>query len=529
MPKLRVGLLVNNELIPAWSFEMIQVIQEGCYAEISLIIYGMPIRSRNDGSAILCDLYQAFENHFFHYSPNAFEPKPLSALLPNIPVLRMPVKGDAVQEIAAYDLDVIVGLTQWDNSILTATRYGIWTFQHGECILTDETMDGLWEVLTHQNVIESKLKAFREEPQGNCVLARTHSAMDRLTVNRNRNAYYWKCLLLLPRALKALHDQGADIFFQKAEIDNTPSRSKLNNRRFIFHFASHLARAVMKKLSRWGKSEQWLLLYHSGDDLPKSIREFQRIIPPSNHIWADPHLIHADSKYYVFIEEKDNNSSKGYISLLLLDKHGQFEMPAPILQAPYHLSYPFIFEWQDNYYMVPESGQNRRIDVFRCIDFPKSWTYETTIMDDLAAFDTTLHYDGQKWWLFTNIQAYKGASSWDELFLFSADHPLSHSWMPHPQNPIVSDVRSARSAGRLFDWNGQLYRPSQDCSRGYGYRLNFNHILDLNETTYREERVAVLEPEGDLHGIHSFSRAAHMSIIDAKRLRFLVRQRHLGK
>jgi hypothetical protein len=171
--------------------------------------------------------------------------------------------------------------------------------------------------------------------------------------------------------------------------------------------------------------------------------------------------------------------------------------------------------------MVPESKANRTIEVYRCTEFPYRWTLETRLMEDVEAVDTTLLEHAGKWWLFANMIENQGASSWDELFLFSADSPLSRNWTPHPRNPIVSDVTRARPAGRIFSKGGKLYRPSQNSAHRYGYGLNINEITELTESTYSERVVSSTEPSWDrsLLGTHTFAAEHRLTVIDALTLR----------
>jgi hypothetical protein len=117
-----------------------------------------------------------------------------------------------------------------------------------------------------------------------------------------------------------------------------------------------------------------------------------------------------------------------------------------------------------------------------------------------------------------------GGSSWDELFLFSADSPLSHDWRPHPANPIVSDVSRARPAGKIFVDEGRLYRPSQDCSRRYGHALNVSEIVALDESRYEERVVTRSQPDWDptLRATHSLARGGRLTVIDGQRRRWCV-------
>ena len=132
--------------------------------------------------------------------------------------------------------------------------------------------------------------------------------------------------------------------------------------------------------------------------------------------------------------------------------------------------------------------------------------------------DATLVPHKDEWWLFVNVADHPGASTWDELFLFHADSPLSDRWKPHARNPVVSDVTRARPAGRIFGRDGVLYRPSQDCSKGYGYGLRIHRIDKLTPFEYEETIVSSTLPSGQrgIRGVHTFNQDGRLVMMDAK-------------
>ena len=125
-----------------------------------------------------------------------------------------------------------------------------------------------------------------------------------------------------------------------------------------------------------------------------------------------------------------------------------------------------------------------------------------------------------KWWLFTSQSELPGGSPWDELHLYYSDDPLSDNWLPHPNNPIVSDARSARPAGKVFERNGKVYRPSQNCSRHYGYGFNICEITRMSETEYEERIVSSVEPNWspELVATHTFNYEGGLTVVDAQAL-----------
>ncbi len=169
--------------------------------------------------------------------------------------------------------------------------------------------------------------------------------------------------------------------------------------------------------------------------------------------------------------------------------------------------------------MMPESASNRSISIYKCVEFPTKWELKTHLMENIEARDATLFFYHNKWWLFANVRENEGASHYDELFLYYADDVFGQSWQPHPLNPIVSDVKRARPAGKVFEYNGSLYRPSQDCSYYYGYGVKINEIQVLNECDYREVEVGAIEPGWDpeIKGIHTLNHEGRLTCADGLR------------
>jgi hypothetical protein len=84
---------------------------------------------------------------------------------------------------------------------------------------------------------------------------------------------------------------------------------------------------------------------------------------------------------------------------------------------------------------------------------------------------------------------------------------------------VKSDARSARPAGRIFEWQGSCYRPAQDCSKRYGYATIFHQILSLDEERYEEKEVSRILPhwEKGLLGTHTWNCAGELVVMDGLR------------
>ena len=151
------------------------------------------------------------------------------------------------------------------------------------------------------------------------------------------------------------------------------------------------------------------------------------------------------------------------------------------------------------------------------MDFPYKWEFLKVLLEGEKAVDTTVLKYNNKYWIFTNIKEVLGASAHEELFLYYTDDIINGKWNAHPKNPIVSDVRYARPAGNIFVKDNKLYRPAQNCSKRYGYGINIQEIISLNENEYEEKNVDSISPNwaSDLLGTHTINHCEGITIIDA--------------
>lgn len=541
---LRIGILLDSFVLPAWAHCMLERIARERYAKIVLIIANASPRSSETllatrGSrraTMFYRLYRRWDKRLFRGSPDAFAEKDASSLLANIPVLRVvPVQtkysdqlgADDVSKIRAFHLDVLIrlGFRILRGDVLNAAKFGVWSLHHADNQVNRGGPPSFWEVFRNEPVTGSILQKLTEDLNNGAVLYRSFSATDAFSVERNNHSLYWKAQAFVPRALRHLREQGAEEFRGQVErlndkprLYSRPLRRVPTNQQFLRLLSPHLLKKMRKKVNDFLYHSQWFLLYDfSKAGFDGSLWRYKAMVPPPDRLWADPHVVFRDGKYYIYLEEMLFSKPRGFISVIVMDPDGTHEKPTPVLERDYHLSYPFVFEWRNELYMVPESCQNRTIELYKCSRFPDRWELHHNVMAGVAAVDSTLFHHNGKWWLFANMAETPGVNICDELYLFHSDDPVDGRWTPHPKNPIVSDVRRSRPAGRICERNGRLYRPSQDSALSGGFGIRINEITTINENDYEEVEVCLVEPKwkDGLLGVHTFSNAHELTVVDA--------------
>ena len=283
-------------------------------------------------------------------------------------------------------------------------------------------------------------------------------------------------------------------------------------------FIRALGRQFALRYRRLCFDEQWCVAVRSRISGPDAfnLKDFYTLKPPRDRFYADPFVMERDGRGYLFFEELIFAKRKGLISCIEFNKHGFLGTPFVVLEAEHHLSYPFIFDWENQTYMLPEGRDSGRIELFRAVDFPYRWEFAGSLMDNVWAVDATIFEHKQQFWMFAGGITRKGKIN-SELFLYYADSPLG-PWRPHAANPVVADASRARPAGQVFIHDGALIRPGQDCSQTYGGAIVLNRIDVLSPKEYRETPLRTLGPEWfpAAQGTHTLNHSEHYQTADAR-------------
>ena len=235
---------------------------------------------------------------------------------------------------------------------------------------------------------------------------------------------------------------------------------------------------------------------------------------PGFRFYADPFPFVHDGKTFLFVEDFDHRSQKGVISVVPFDARGPSGPAEPVLEEPWHLSYPFVFAHAGEVWMIPESSASRTITLYRAETFPYRWRREDILIADLQASDATLVQTDGRFWMFAATR--DDAGSWsDTLSIFFASR-LNGPWQPHRANPVLVDQAAARPAGAMLFRDGQLWRPVQDCTGGYGTGIGLAEVTRLTPEVFEQRLHTVLhaDPRWPGRRLHTLNRAGSLECID---------------
>jgi hypothetical protein len=524
---LRLLLVTDGETIPNWLYKCLGAVEGSTVVTVVLALPGTRTRGRTLRH-LLFSLYERVDRYLFRGDADALAPIDVRSALPTCRVVNAGharAGAQLVRTLAEEHIDVVLDplCLLPDAGLTDVSTYGVWSvpFGHSGDPRTQCT-PAFWEVIEGRPSTETRLCVQWKGSGGKRVLFFSVAPTDRRSMSRSKSRLYWKISAAVARNLLSLSG-NPDAFVQRlaasapSDVANTRPRTPASapgNLQMLRAGTRLMRRYASDKWTRTLYREHWTVAYQHGSSDRPLTGPFQTLVPPMDRYWADPFPIRVGNDYYIFHEEAPLSHYKGSIVLSVVDHAGKTAGPIPILEKDYHLSYPFVFPWDGELFMIPETAGHHQVELYRCLTFPARWKLERVLLSGLAASDPTPALLFGKWWLFATLPVY-GAGTSGELHLFYADSPLG-PWTPHRANPVKSDVRSTRPAGRIFEKNGQFYRPAQDCSRRYGYAVSINRIVQLSPETFSEVEVDKLVPNGDPHvaGVHTLNVAGDLTVID---------------
>lgn len=210
---------------------------------------------------------------------------------------------------------------------------------------------------------------------------------------------------------------------------------------------------------------------------------------------ADPFLFVHNDRLYLFYEDMPIGNGLGRIKMVSTKDLKHWTKSTLLTHEPEcHFSYPWVFEEEGVVYMMPETGCDHNIRLYRAVnDELTEWEKYKVILErpkekcngikfDYA--DSCIYKKDNIYYLFTSY--YDGKDYFLELY---TSDKLEGPYQLHPSSPICTGNKYGRCAGSLIEANEKLYRPTQDCVTVYGGQVHLMEVDTLTPDDYKEHSV----------------------------------------
>jgi hypothetical protein len=422
------------------------------------------------------------------------------------------------EPIAQWNLDFILslGLNSVPMNFGRATRHGVWCFQHET---EEDLLPFFREVYDGEHATEAALLALAGPSGVAAILEQGCFRTEKLSYVKSRDRILESIAEWPARACRRLARKPGD----SSLLRSAERREKRNGPPQFLRFCGRIIRRnVEAARQRVFLHSQWNIgvipvpvgtLLRSEKYSEENIEWFPRTDPKG--MVADPFGLMREGTLHVLCEYFPYRT-KGDIRTFDYSPTGFTTQPELAIELPVHMSYPFLLEEAGEIYCIPETCAAREIALFRAVEFPRKWSKVGVLLEQFAGVDPIVFRHGGRWWLMCTE---KGRDEDLNLWVWHASDLLG-PWKPHDLNPVKSDVRNARPGGMPFVHEGVLYRPAQDCSKTYGWRIAIQRVKTLTPSEFDEEPVTILEASANSPfplGRHTLTPVGGVVLIDGNR------------
>lgn len=538
----RIGILIDDfHDLSNWQWRIIEAVLDEPTLEFTLILQEnktqnqvrhSPIRdffTRFSPNRTLFKIQKYIEQRVFFKAVFSVDTIELRTRLASVPTIEIEGQDSSkydeitktiIERLQQSNLDLIISLDSLCVPVRLAegAKNGIWSFCFGSPVGAYYSPIGFNEVVQKESSIECRLISY--SPNGQMQL------VDHAFFNRGWSMVETATMAseggvsILLKNLKKLRQGYNYPSYPHGQVKyKYPSLFQVM--RYITTFYISLWDKLERRMAYrlWGqRHECWSVFIGKGNFLEGTPHGLKPLKMPKDEFWADPFLFNYGGEDYVFFENYSYKTNRGKISCGKVDGHQLLDI-VDVLDLEYHLSFPFIFEEDGVIYLMPETSENKRLEIYRALDFPTKWELATTAFEGEQVADAFFFNDTQNQkWLFINKQMAETSPLNSELFIYKVDSVALNTILPHAQNPVIIDARVARNGGAIFEYENEYYRPSQRNTEGvYGRALNINRIKKLTLETYEEENVRIVEPDFDknLMATHHLHQTDKLFVFDA--------------
>ena len=251
----------------------------------------------------------------------------------------------------------------------------------------------------------------------------------------------------------------------------------------------------------------------------------------SEEFWyADPILFSWQGSDYLFVEEYDRRIARGQIAVSEINGNQSLKFKTIINEA-YHMSFPMVFEWNGELYMIPETSANHSINIYHAESFPYKWKCVSQIETSVELVDTiVLEKDSEKIILLSSEVSPKNSLMvrYQKFVLYYKDFSKLEADETFNIKQIFN--LNDRNAGEIVNIESEYILPTQEGTEiDYGIYLAFRKTSYLNKVVnkYSANDLTVKDiSKKNILGIHTYSKTENYEIIDLRYFKFAPRQQY---
>ena len=536
---LRFGILCNSMQFQQWQAEIIRTLISNGHHPALIIMGDEKLSDQPPGSRLRNYpwknmLYRLHQRYIFN--PTMKQETDMRRELEKVPVQICKIRKvdfseffyeEDVAFIESRNLDFLLrfGFNIIRGGILNAAKFGVWSFHHGDEKKYRGGPPCFWEIYRNDKSTGAILQRLNEKLDAGIILRKGWFGTINHSYTENLNRVYAGSIPWVLQVCKDIEQGNSGYLEGPGSSTRAPVYRIPGNLKMLWFLLKLLGNRIAYHARNLLLAEVWNIglidaplekVAFNWNVYKKKVRWLPQ--PRGSKYQADPFAYNLGDVNRLVFESYDYKKMAAHLEQISLEETKLFNNRVEVLNTGSHLSFPYLFEHETEVYCIPESSASGRTSLYR---LDCSETHFEKVCDILQhpLIDPAIIRWGGYWWLFGSKAGYPS----ENLYIYYAEN-INGPYSGHENNPVKTNVRSARSAGKLFISGDTLYRPAQNCSKTYGGSIIINQILKLNTRQFAEQEVLELLPANHWEfkkGMHTISGTNKITLIDAKKYCFI--------
>lgn len=244
------------------------------------------------------------------------------------------------------------------------------------------------------------------------------------------------------------------------------------------------------------------------------------IIPRGLYWCADPFPFEYQNRHYIFVEYYNLWKTKADLACYCLEEGGKLKI---ILKENFHLSYPNIFAFEDQIYMIPETHSVKQLRLYKAKVFPDQWEMDTVLLNNIDLADASFFFAEDEQYIYIEAMEDRNGSYSNRFFRLD----MQNKEVREIQQSTLSFV-DKRPAGNFFYTKEGIYHALQECSQLYGEYMHICKVDSFNKGELKEHiekrftaDMYTFENTKNIYSrTHTLNRSRNLEVIDVLNIRF---------
>ena len=284
-------------------------------------------------------------------------------------------------------------------SLSCLATQGMFLTQYSNLLGADSRFQSFWDVLNREPTTPFAVEHIRAgggDPVSRVTgTVSTQASWTATIIQIRRESTVWVSQLLAQYVrLGVVETFGKASITRSAHITHAPGIIDL-----IRYLYRRIVSIFKSRLRTTRHYSTWSIAVAIGEPSIENLKNAVTVANRQDHFFADPFIYTWKDRTICFAEEFCLLDDRAHIAAIDIvstrevseeNWEPSIRYLGTVIDEPFNLGFPFVFEYENRIFLIPDSRQANSVRLYECVEFPLQWQYRHDLLSRLR--QRTLSY-----------------------------------------------------------------------------------------------------------------------------------------